>query len=398
MFAVGSGWSRGKAFLMMLLAILVLSPLLLSTASAAPAPAQPELDAAPQQSGWSAPRTVYIPESGHTIDGVFLDFWRAAGGAAAYGNPISAEFTRNNRIVQYYEYARFEYVPDDPNGVIVQVGDIGRDLRPQLVIRSLANGTSSEAIEELSLFSRAWLPVSSNLASKPATADWVYVPETGHTVAFGFKALWERIGQTYLGFPLTEEYILGGVTRQVFERGQLAWTQERGAWLVPIGIDLAARQSAPMEPEQQGNIPTYDEALFVPPAPPKPEIIPGGGEVWIDVNLSWQYMTLYQGSREVLSSYVSTGRPGWDTPAGTFFINAKYLSHDMAGSANGETWFVPDVPWAMYFTSRGHALHGTYWHSNFGSVMSHGCVNLPMGVAEFVYNVTGIGTRVEVHW
>ena len=65
------------------------------------------------QSDWAAPRTVFIPETGQTIDGVFLDQWRAGGGADAYGNPITAEMTENGHTVQYYEYARFEYVPDD---------------------------------------------------------------------------------------------------------------------------------------------------------------------------------------------------------------------------------------------------------------------------------------------
>ena len=46
----------------------------------------------------------------------------------------------------------------------------------------------------------------------------------------------------------------------------------------------------------------------------------------------------------------------------------------------------------------GHALHGTYWHNNFGAIMSHGCVNLPMDFAEWLYGWTSIGTRVEIHY
>ena len=47
------------------------------------------------QDDWAAPRTVYIPETGHTIDGVFLDTWREWGGATAFGNPITPEIEEN---------------------------------------------------------------------------------------------------------------------------------------------------------------------------------------------------------------------------------------------------------------------------------------------------------------
>jgi lipoprotein-anchoring transpeptidase ErfK/SrfK len=51
----------------------------------------------------------------------------------------------------------------------------------------------------------------------------------------------------------------------------------------------------------------------------------------------------------------------------------------------------------MYFTNRGHAIHGTYWHNNFGAVMSHGCVNLPLEFAEWLYAWAPVGVRVEIH-
>jgi hypothetical protein len=71
---------------------------------------------------WSPPSTVYIPETGHSIDGVFLSYWRANGGANSFGNPISAELTQNGHTVQYYQYARFEYWPEDADGNVVHLG------------------------------------------------------------------------------------------------------------------------------------------------------------------------------------------------------------------------------------------------------------------------------------
>jgi lipoprotein-anchoring transpeptidase ErfK/SrfK len=50
----------------------------------------------------------------------------------------------------------------------------------------------------------------------------------------------------------------------------------------------------------------------------------------------------------------------------------------------------------MYFTGRGHAIHGAYWHNNFGAVMSHGCINLPVEFSEWLYRWSHPGMRVEI--
>ena len=128
-----------------------------------------------------------------------------------------------------------------------------------------------------------------------------------------------------------------------------------------------------------------------------PSALPGAKR--IEVNLSTQQMYAYEGDRLILSSGVSTGRPGWETPAGNFRIYLKYPVQTMSGSANGETWYVPDVPHAMYFFQNA-ALHGTYWHNSFGTGarLSHGCVNLPLSVAAQLYNWAPIGTPVWVHY
>jgi lipoprotein-anchoring transpeptidase ErfK/SrfK len=70
----------------------------------------------------------------------------------------------------------------------------------------------------------------------------------------------------------------------------------------------------------------------------------------------------------------------------------------MEGTIGGEYYNVPDVPNTQYFTNVGHAIHGAYWHNNFGAVMSHGCVNLPLGFDAWLFGWTSIGTRVEIHY
>ncbi|MDP9359519.1 MAG: L,D-transpeptidase [Chloroflexota bacterium] len=365
---------------------------------------------------WAPPTRVYVPETGQSIDGLFLDLWRNGGGVWAFGNPITPEITLpNGHIVQYYGYARFEYWPEgDADGNVVRLGDIGKELRPVTVRRTMlgfkgANARDPQAALEAMAMVRAWLPL--NETQVPEDSDeWRFVPETGHSVATGFKDFWERTGEAgYLGNPLTEEYTVAGVTYQVFERGQLAWEPGTDPYMMPVGKLLAERYGLDQSAVEQGDVPAYSEDLFIPPPPPTPtpeadqdedaaEREPDpNGERWIEVDLTNQYMRAWQGDVVVKELYVSTGRPGFDTPTGTFFINSKVPIQDMEGVIGGEYYNVPEVPDVMYFTDVGHAFHGTYWHTNFGQVMSHGCVNLPIDVAEWLYEWTPMGARVEIH-
>jgi lipoprotein-anchoring transpeptidase ErfK/SrfK len=123
------------------------------------------------------------------------------------------------------------------------------------------------------------------------------------------------------------------------------------------------------------------------------------GPKWIEVNLSTQYLTAWEGQTRIAGAYTSTGKDGFWTPTGTFYVNTKLTSQTMAGCIQGECYNVPNVPWVMYFTNVGHAIHGAYWHDEFGiRRRSHGCVNLPVSFAEWLYWWTPIGTRVVIHY
>lgn len=366
----------------------LLSPIAVDAAPS-PQPAQPGGQAIPAP--WRSPRTVYIPETGQSLDGVFLDFWRANSGIGNFGYPITPEVVENGHTVQYFEYARFEYWPENAGSVVV-LGNIGAELQPKLIVRSMFDGAKAVSVNrEMAAIAQAWVPVEKKLAKKATTANSRYVAETGHTVNNGFKDFWEATGEAaYLGNPLTEEYRLNGTTYQVFERGQLAWKQNKNPWMVTLGPVLARKYGVTMAPSAQGNLPIYSEDLFIGP-------IGNGGEHWIEVSLSGQYMWAWEGDVAVWEGYVSTGRATFETPTGTFFINNKLESQTMEGVIGGEEYRVPDVPWVMYFTDQGHAIHGTYWHNNFGTPMSHGCINLPMDVAAWIYTWAGYGARVVIH-
>jgi lipoprotein-anchoring transpeptidase ErfK/SrfK len=114
---------------------------------------------------------------------------------------------------------------------------------------------------------------------------------------------------------------------------------------------------------------------------------------WIDVNLSRQRLTAYQGTRVVYTSLASTGLPRTPTVTGRFAVQRKLVSTLMRGPG----YYLPKVPYTMYFYG-GYAIHGTYWHHNFGHPMSHGCVNLPTPAAAWLFNWASVGTPVVVHY
>jgi lipoprotein-anchoring transpeptidase ErfK/SrfK len=111
------------------------------------------------------------------------------------------------------------------------------------------------------------------------------------------------------------------------------------------------------------------------------------------VNLSTQSVYAYEGDTVVNSFVVSTGT--WMTPTvtGKYKIWIKFKSTAMSGPG----YYLPNVPYVMYFY-KGYGLHGTYWHNNFGTPMSHGCVNLRTSDAEWLYNWASVGTVVNVHY
>jgi len=114
---------------------------------------------------------------------------------------------------------------------------------------------------------------------------------------------------------------------------------------------------------------------------------------WIDINLSRQTLTAYQGSTPVLQALVSTGTSRYPTPTGRFAIQRKYRSTHMSGPG----YSLPNVPYAMFFVG-GYAIHGTYWHSNFGTPMSHGCVNMRTDQAGWLFDWAAVGTPVVIHY
>lgn len=123
----------------------------------------------------------------------------------------------------------------------------------------------------------------------------------------------------------------------------------------------------------------------------------GPNERWVDVNLTNQTLVAYEGDTPVLTTLISSGTWQYPTVTGQFRIYLTYTSQTMDGRRLGYDYYLENVPYVMYFY-KDYALHGTFWHNNFGTPMSHGCVNMRTSEAEWLYNWASIGTLVNVHY
>jgi hypothetical protein len=325
--------------------------------------------------------TIYFAETQHHLSNRsgFLDFWRSNGQRYIFGFPITEEFVEHGRVVQYFEKVRFEHHPEMAGTQWeVQVGLLGRDVQQ--------TGAGWDAIPD---------PQSGVL----------YFPETQHTLQGEFLNYWQRRGGVQIfGYPISEQMVEGTRTVQYFERAKLEYHPEDMApfyrafeyygrnlntlhevVVSDLGKVVAEQRQVNTKPiKQLQGAPTWTPALWA---------------RHIDVDLSTQWLTAYEDNLIVYRAPVTTGRPGFYTPVGNFAVYDKLPMQTMRGSMGGETWNVPNIPWVMYVNG-SVAMHGTYWHDLFGSgaLMSHGCINLAMDDAQWIYEWNDIGTTVRVHY
>lgn len=112
----------------------------------------------------------------------------------------------------------------------------------------------------------------------------------------------------------------------------------------------------------------------------------GATDKWIHVDLDQQVLVAYEGDRPVLATLVSSGKAGFEPPLGLFHVHKKYTTVTMSGpDPDAGTYAVEEVPWTMYYWA-SFALHGAYWHDEFGRVRSHGCTNIPPIDARWLFH------------
>lgn len=123
------------------------------------------------------------------------------------------------------------------------------------------------------------------------------------------------------------------------------------------------------------------------------------GEKWVDLNLSSKTVTAYEGATAVRGPVsIVDGAPETPTVTGTYKVYLQHEIQTMRGeNADGSPYVAEDVPWVSYFHS-GYAFHGAGWRSSFGYSGSHGCVNMPIPEAQWIYNWVDTNTVVQSHY
>lgn len=119
-------------------------------------------------------------------------------------------------------------------------------------------------------------------------------------------------------------------------------------------------------------------------------------EKMITVDTGSQTLTAWEGGGILYQTRASTGLPLSPTVKGSFKVYKKVALGDMRGySPYIGRYHYKNVPNSLYFY-QGYSVHGAYWHNNFGTRRSNGCVNLPLDMAQKIFDWAQVGTRVEV--
>jgi len=356
---------------------------------------------------------LYFPSTGHhlTDDQGFLTFWRAHDGEHLLGFPISEAAPIGGVPLQYFERGRLERQTDAAGASSVTTGRVGAEY--------------AEAL---------WKQFAPAPPHRPTAGERVF-EATGHTLREPFLSFWEAAGGLdFFGAPISEvSWELTAQGRQhvqYFERARLERDPQMAGMLDEVRVSALGRSLASLRGVDTAPIANIGYESYGPPAPAAPDsasldrapepappaaapastqpvpAIPqakpqapeaGSGAKRIVVNLSDQWLYAYEGTQQIFDAPVSTGRNGMETPSGSFTIYLKLKIQTMDGVTDGQYWVVPDVPNVMYIIG-GVALHGTYWHNRFGTGarLSHGCINLPLAAAAWVYRWAPIGTPVRV--
>ncbi len=113
-----------------------------------------------------------------------------------------------------------------------------------------------------------------------------------------------------------------------------------------------------------------------------------GASKRVEVDLKAQTITAYENDVPVLTSLVASGYGANRTPTGTHHVLFKCPASRMTGGEGSGYYDLPGVPFPSYFTPQAAAIHGAYWHNDFGHPRSHGCLNVPAPVARWFWRWT----------
>lgn len=317
----------------------------------------------------SAPRPLYFEETGHRLEGKFLDFWRRHRNGLFLGLPLTEEIWEDAGPVQYFENARLEFHPENwGTRYEVQLGLLGEELVPR-GRRSLGEKPFNPEFFD----KHGGIDFFGQIISEP----WRDGDKTCQYAQRFLVVEQDGVEVPQLLFP---SYRLYKENKDGYPR--LLWPGK--IYLAPLGRIITQRNgldTISYGPDPQDVVYTPD--LFE-------------TEKRIEVNIAGQSLTAYEGETPVMETSVSTGSSGFDTPVGNYSILNKISVMDYRSPfPERRNYFQPRVPWNLQFFS-DFLLHGVYWHDRFGTRRSAGCVNLNLDDAWWLYRWSRKGMPVLI--
>ncbi|MBA3643205.1 MAG: L,D-transpeptidase family protein, partial [Chloroflexia bacterium] len=371
----------------------------------------------------------FFPETGHTLAGNLALFWASYGADAIFGLPVSEPFrdaASDGATTQVFQRAILE----ESEAIGVRLRPLGEEeavasamVDPAFQPAPPTAGTAFlvGADDGLRLRSGpsmdaemvALLPENAEfIAATPWEGGWVpgYADGYAGWVAADFLleapplppldlADWNPLVWQGASLGETNIRVEPSTRARVIEELQYGDPVTVTAWVageeVYKGADLWAKL------DDGGYVYARNIGRNAPVAPlPPPADAPTFGK-WIDINLTQQLITAYDGQTPVRTVETTTGMAGWETPPGFYQILSRVGNETMTSGAIGAEhhYKLEDVLFTQYFTDRGHALHFAWWRTEetIGRPGSHGCINLLLDDARFFWDWATIGTPIYIH-
>ena len=369
----------------------------------------------------------YFEETGHTVTGAIGAFWAAHGGASTFGIPVSEPYADPDGTGSTLQLFLSALVEQRPDGSVLlrPLGQSAVDANPSDPSFAAAppnGGTTYQVNSDEGLRLRSGpdpnagmievLPNQAEFIAASPSGDWTpgYSDGKSGWVASQYLTDAPPLPQLQVadwnlsewqGAALSETNVRAEPTTSAAIKRTLAFGDAVTVAQWVSGEEVFPDADIWAALDGGGYVFARNVGRNAPVAPtPLPPDAPAAGK-WIDVDLTQQLMTAYQDQTPVRTVPVTTGKPGWETPAGQFAINTRVANETMTSGAIGAEnhYKLEDVLFTQYFTDYGHAIHFAWWRTKetIGRPGSHGCVNLLLDDARFFWDWAELGTPVIVH-
>jgi len=249
---------------------------------------------------------------------------------------------------------------------------------------------------------RKWVETPEGFVYAPSLQPVKYFPNEPLTVlpeGNGEKGMWVEVTVPYVNMEIANPPVrapwLNDVSPTLWRLyySQIIWVDE-----ILTGSDGRILYRLNERYGSYGDIFYADASAFrvITPEEIAP-IHPDAAEKRVLINVNQQNLICYEGNNEVYFCQVSTGRKldefgnpvdTWATPPGSHWIWRKLISLHMSGGGTGAGWDTMGIGWTSLFVGEGVAVHSTFWHNDFGTPKSHGCVNVPAEDAKWIFRWT----------